>query len=891
MLRFCEKNKGAISVFLTLILLPTLLLGGLTTDAARIYASKVVISDAGEMAMNAALAQYDEKLLDEYGLFMMSKEPSAMNEDLEKYFNASLNGSGITGAEDYQKILDLVTEEFKTINLEASKIYKTEVEKQQIIEYMKYRAPVCLTEAFFDKLEVLKQTKQITKAMEAQMDFAEDMEECQSTMEDTKEKLDILDAHLQNYPTQNQLQQCLDETEGIYKTDLSKVLLMAAAAKKYNQRADSDDGESAAKSLVQAAEGIDLGDPLSGSSFESCINAKYYKDSAKKLKNVIKTKKEQEPAENAEGYKTWKEEYEALLSLQSDYEAALEKIDSYVSTLKSYALHSCIEPQTNLLTGYYEKTKNGFTYAKDAYDQLEKLEKKLKKAAESWQTWSDETDKIPDSLKEEKQGMQKSVEEYKDFFAMEDGAVNLDNLNQLGMLMNAVETDRMYFNEMKDILAEVKFFDKTLVKTSAQQQMNTYWSKAQSYVGDAVSLESQIRDVKDSYAGNYVSTEITSAYVLHRIENDEFYNKLKEYCKANASEESKAEKSEANKKLEEGKSANANAQKEDDATYPTYQWTLDETMPSVILQKEKENAENTASVDGDVNGFFGRKKAIKAAKNSIKEASNFLTKLDNILTEGISNLYVAEYAMQMFSYYTVDKQLQGNGTVKTLDKENVISLSGYKMADRKAYKAEVEYILWGNEKSQTNIRNTVMTIFGIRLLLNSIFAFTNAEIRNAAHFSATTIAGAAPYLVPVLQAIIQFGFSCRETSDDIVQIKEGYGVAVLKDKTTWKTFMTNGGEVGDNTKGNIKLDYSEYLRIFLNINMLGDLETNKLARIADCIQLNSDSDLTKGYTMLEIEVKVKARTTFMKKISDMGSGLWQSPDDHYSIRYQSVLGY
>ncbi len=43
MLKFCYEKKGAISVFLTMILLPVLLLGGLTTDAARIYGSKVVI--------------------------------------------------------------------------------------------------------------------------------------------------------------------------------------------------------------------------------------------------------------------------------------------------------------------------------------------------------------------------------------------------------------------------------------------------------------------------------------------------------------------------------------------------------------------------------------------------------------------------------------------------------------------------------------------------------------------------------------------------------------------------------------------------------------------------------------------------------------------------------
>jgi len=68
MLGIFYKNKGTISVFLTLILIPVLLFAGLTTDAARIAMSKVVISDAGEMAMNAGLAQYNEDLHDEYGL-------------------------------------------------------------------------------------------------------------------------------------------------------------------------------------------------------------------------------------------------------------------------------------------------------------------------------------------------------------------------------------------------------------------------------------------------------------------------------------------------------------------------------------------------------------------------------------------------------------------------------------------------------------------------------------------------------------------------------------------------------------------------------------------------------------------------------------------------------
>ena len=122
MLKFCYEKKGAISVFLTIILLPVLLLGGLTTDAARIYGAKVVISDAGEMAMNAGLAQYENRLHDEYGLLVMAKDPESMEAELGSYFEKSLNGKGVPGAEDYGKVLDLVSRQFDAVNLEGSQI-------------------------------------------------------------------------------------------------------------------------------------------------------------------------------------------------------------------------------------------------------------------------------------------------------------------------------------------------------------------------------------------------------------------------------------------------------------------------------------------------------------------------------------------------------------------------------------------------------------------------------------------------------------------------------------------------------------------------------------------------------------------------------------------------
>lgn len=94
----------------------------------------------------------------------------------------------------------------------------------------------------------------------------------------------------------------------------------------------------------------------------------------------------------------------------------------------------------------------------------------------------------------------------------------------------------------------------------------------------------------------------------------------------------------------------------------------------------------------------------------------------------------------------------------------------------------------------------------------------------------------------------------------------------------------------DNTRGTLTFDYSEYLRLFLNTAMLAAGYQPALARIGDCIQVNTDSDITKMSTMLSIEATVTNRTTFMRKIADWSGAGWQYGDS-YSIDYKSVLGY
>ena len=77
---FCGKQRGSICVLLTLILVPVLMFSGIIVDASRLFASKTVVSGAGDLTMNAALAQYDKKLKDTYGLTAMAKTPDSPDE-------------------------------------------------------------------------------------------------------------------------------------------------------------------------------------------------------------------------------------------------------------------------------------------------------------------------------------------------------------------------------------------------------------------------------------------------------------------------------------------------------------------------------------------------------------------------------------------------------------------------------------------------------------------------------------------------------------------------------------------------------------------------------------------------------------------------------------------
>ncbi|MCI8584123.1 MAG: hypothetical protein HFH13_13485 [Dorea sp.] len=901
MLGIFYKNKGTISVFLTLILLPVLLVGGMTVDASRIFMSKIVISDAGEMAMNAGLAQYDEELHDEYGLLVMEQSPEAMQDELEAFFSGSLNGTGMPNTGDYQKILDLLTKSFDAINVQGSEIYQTEVEKQQILEYMKYRAPVCLTELVIDKIKELKDTKKMTEAMEAEMDFSEAMKDCQDEFQGAKETLDVLDGAINSFPSSETIKTELSNTEKDYKEIVAKCLLMRAAIQRYEQKSTDTDMKEMAEQFIKAAKVVDLTSPYSSVSFNKYMNSMYYKNTVEALGGIDKLLQDYDAAQaeqenenpsgegnsegetEAQGNESGNEERGNLEDIVKNYKEQETRIEGYSNTLLS-AAKNCVDSHSGALNGYWNTANTAAQAARAANDKLKKVKEKLKKAQEKFAEWESKNEALKSVGKSGE--MDEEVEKYRKFF-FDSAGEGKSNLEELEKLITDVQKNKNAFDKWKDILEKEKFFGQSITKVQPVNQVNKYRSEAENYVSGVEAQYSSLETARGKYISNYEHTDASNPYNVKSIHNQPFYIKLQEYCQEPDDSKSQQEQNEANDKLNQSKEAGEEAKKAD--SYPTFDWSLaGMALPSSKLSNHASEAKDKlANLNTSGNVKSNQKDVLSKFKEAIKEANSFLDAIDRVVEKGAENLYIAEYAMQMFSYYTVNKD---DGTARP--DGDIIGISGYSLKEHKAYQAECEYILWGKEKSQENIRNTVMMIFGIRLLFNSFFSFTDKTINGTAESMAIAITGAAPYLEPIVKVVIKLGFAGVETASDISKLKQGYGVIIFKDSATWSSFP----HFGDNTlkdKRKIRFDYSEYLRVFLNLSLLAGNETGILARIADCIQVNQpDMDLLKGYTMISVEAKVSSRTTFMRKISDWGgNGAWGFPDDTYTITYQSILGY
>lgn len=146
-----KKEKAAISLFLIIILLSTVMFGGLFIDLTRILTAKNKIRTATESAVRSCLADYSEELVSEWGLFAFKADESCEN-DFKKYLKLNLT----TKSPDEEAGAGIIN--YEIIDDETAVTYDKplgdkDIFAEKINEYEKYRAPVSLTLGVVEKFK------------------------------------------------------------------------------------------------------------------------------------------------------------------------------------------------------------------------------------------------------------------------------------------------------------------------------------------------------------------------------------------------------------------------------------------------------------------------------------------------------------------------------------------------------------------------------------------------------------------------------------------------------------------------------------------------------------------------------------------------------------------
>ena len=95
MFRFVLKRRGAISVFLVVVLVPMLVMSATMVDVSRVNLGNAMAVSAGDLTANTVLTNYDYQLKKMYGLLASSNNTKDFLDKMEGFYCDTIMAGGI----------------------------------------------------------------------------------------------------------------------------------------------------------------------------------------------------------------------------------------------------------------------------------------------------------------------------------------------------------------------------------------------------------------------------------------------------------------------------------------------------------------------------------------------------------------------------------------------------------------------------------------------------------------------------------------------------------------------------------------------------------------------------------------------------------------------------
>lgn len=186
-----SKAEGSVTVFLSCILLIIIVFTCMVIDGTRIQIAKMQALRALRSATQSVIANYDVNMAHEYGMFATKEdEQTPIDDQIEMYALAALQPKkNLPELNQMHQLLykDPPKDPFQLYDYDLEVLHikptsnlvegNTDYIQLQILEYMKYRAPMLLIEPFLEKLQLItkatKTTKYVKKKMEVEKSVTE----------------------------------------------------------------------------------------------------------------------------------------------------------------------------------------------------------------------------------------------------------------------------------------------------------------------------------------------------------------------------------------------------------------------------------------------------------------------------------------------------------------------------------------------------------------------------------------------------------------------------------------------------------------------------------------------------------------------------------------------
>lgn len=943
--RIRKNINGAISIFLVLIMVPMFTFAGTIVDLSRVNSANVVLSGASDLTMNAALSDYNEILKDVYGIFAMSATEDDLTNNLERYFNNSLSNisdldttdsytrdyinsltswlstAGSEGSADFDTLINLTNATCDVSYVGGSEVYHSNILKRQILEYMKYRGVVAVSQELINKFSGFSGFDKQSKAIKAKMNYEKELEKvgdsCQTAYnelyEARKQKHTSVTQDILGYEIEADCENKIELFKDAYlKTvslakenydNISKYLvyikvLEDTSADKLNVNSNvilyNEISNKSSEATENMGEGLKEGHTVTNEAYthkglEGVLsNVEYFKSNnigltsgcemndektdfnvisdhdggfygtMKSFVDDIKSQKSNINGELSEDnvikvyqlkqtINNWinnddNKTYLANIWALKDYFYSCEgndcKINEYFENIEGFIsdINDIANYTNNYANSYKDKVKSlaveankqirlvfdDCTIMISKYEAIEKdlnaVISDIESAEEKGEKWKDKIDKVTD-----KSSKQTMTSDY------ESEAQPLKKADVEALRDKVIIVNKEFYQDILDRIKSLKYCGNKLAEKydSSKVEKADYEKdfKKSKIMPDTVDSNGMAAAINSAKA-NFESDTGNSFKAFRRLlENDEFSTKsgfttkaqeenqqFFEYLASNfeyksgTEEEEKSEASDGGKEalIDKGKVTSA---KENAKNDKTLSGDVSSDFLDAMVTNNSKSQQDIGVDPTDPEGSSDDNVTDTADSMSGEETTSFLKALGDIAATERDKLYLVEYMRNMFSCYTTNIDPDaGNPNVEEKKDKEVGSqyenkddfektLSGIAISadNNYYYGGECEYILWGGTPSSA-VNKTKASIFGIRFILNLIYAMSAPDINALTFEWATVIAGWTVFGVPIVQTVLKIALALAESAYDLNQLCLGKSVPLYKSSTTWA--MSPQGMIG-----------------------------------------------------------------------------------------------